>query len=125
MYRKILFAALPTLFALSLFAQDDKAQQFIVHFSLGPNWDQSLSPQDQDGFADHSANMQQLRRQGTTLFGARYQDLGMLIIQSDSIENAEQILMDDPAVLTGIFNYSIAPLNVFYTWQQPAVSTEN
>ncbi len=97
----------------------DSAAQFVVHFSLGPDWDQNKPPAEQTGFAEHSANMQRLRAEGFILLGARYDELGMLIVQSDSLATAERIIQADPAVTNRIFNYSIAPLSIFYPWPQP------
>lgn len=98
-------------------AQPSQALSFIVHFSLGENWDREKPPQEQTGFAEHSANMQRLRAEGVIQLGARYADLGMLIIQSASLEQAEAIIQADPAVTHKIFDYSIQPVSIFYPWK--------
>ncbi len=92
-------------------------KQFIVHFSLGPAWDQQKPPQAQMGFSEHSANMQRLRSEGVIIMGARYAQIGMLIIQSSSLENATAMIQADPAVQNQIFNYTVEPVNVFYSWK--------
>ncbi len=127
MFGKTLSTLLLLVFAAGLPAQentqnDSAMQQFIVHFSLGSDWNPDLPPQEQTGFAEHSANMQQLRAQGTTLFGARYEALGMLIIQAPSAAAAEQIIKADPAVVSGIFNYSLSPVSIFYPWKESAIA---
>lgn len=94
-------------------------QQFVVHFSLGPAWDTEKPPQEQTGFAEHSANMQRLRAEGMILLGARYADLGMLIIQADSFASAEAVIAQDPAVTHRIFHYTIEPVSIFYPWKTP------
>lgn len=113
----VLIALLLLSCTVPLSAQDADKPQFIVHFSLGPNWDADKPPQEQTGFADHGANMQRLRGDGVIRFGARYSDLGMLIIQADSREQAESIIKADPSVQHGIFNYSVEPVSIFYPWK--------
>lgn len=129
---KIALLMLLVVSSCSVFGQEDEAEdagakvplkEFIVHFSLGPNWDQAKPPQEQTGFGEHSANMQRLRSAGVIVMGARYAQIGMLIIQSESLENAETIIQNDPAVQHQIFNYSIEPVSIFYPWKttEPAI----
>ncbi len=107
--------------ALSSFAdaEEDQARGslFVVHFSTGPSWDQSKPPGDQDGFSEHSANMRQLRDAGTILFGGRYEEFGMIIIRASSLEVANELIDSDPGVQSGIFVFTVAPINVFYEWK--------
>ncbi|HEY7674616.1 MAG TPA: YciI family protein [Burkholderiales bacterium] len=91
---------------------------FIVHFETGPAWDKSLDPSVQRGFAEHSANMNRLRKEGAISFGARYGDYGLIILKSASMDAAKAILDADPGVQAGIFIYRVAPLSVFYPWQE-------
>lgn len=90
---------------------------FIVHFETGPAWDKSLGPAEQPAFAEHSANLNRLRKEGAITFGARYGDFGMIIIKAPSLEFVDALIKADPGVQSGIFIYRIAPLNVFYPWQ--------
>lgn len=116
----LLFSTLPCV----MFAQETETadthiplKQFIVHFSLGPAWDQQKPPQEQIGFSEHSANMQRLRSEEVIIMGARYAQIGMLIIQSDSLENAKAMIQADPAVQNKIFNYTVEPISIFYPWK--------
>ena len=107
--------------ALSSLAHAEEGEKrgslFIVHFSTGPSWDQSKPPGDQDGFSEHSANLRQLRTEGTILFGARYEEFGMIIIRASSLEVANELIESDPGVQSGIFVFTVAPINVFYEWK--------
>ena len=101
-------------------ADDAPASHFIVHFSSGPAWDPARSPGEQPGFREHSANLNRLRSDGKILFGARYDDYGMLVVKAGSADAATALFADDPGVQSGIFEYQVAALNVFYPWQDPA-----
>lgn len=91
---------------------------FIVHFETGANWDKSLQPAEQAQFREHSANLNRLRGEGTIVFGARYGDLGVIILQAKSLEAAKSLVKADPGVRSGIFKFRIELLSVFYPWQQ-------
>ncbi|MFK8050403.1 MAG: YciI family protein [Halioglobus sp.] len=91
---------------------------FIVHFETGPSWDHSVPPTEQPQFREHSANLNRLRGEGTIVLGARYGDLGVVILQMTSLTAAEAIIHSDPGVQAGIFNVRIEPLSVFYPWRQ-------
>lgn len=93
---------------------------FIVHFKTGAQWDSSISADKQNGFKEHSLNLNQLRQQGVILFGARYDELGLIILNASDLDAATQLIKDDPGVKAGIFDFTIAPLNVFYPWGTPA-----
>ena len=116
-------ALLITIVATALFsfadAEEDQARGslFVVHFSTGPSWDQSKPPGDQDGFSEHSANLRQLRTEGTILFGARYGEFGMIIVRASSLEAANELIESDPGVQSGIFVFTVVPINVFYEWK--------
>ena len=99
-------------------AQKPSSQLFVVHFETGPSWNKSLSPAEQPTFRDHSANLNRLRKDGVIIFGARYSDFGMIFLKADSLEVAKKIIEADPGVRSGIFIYRIAPLSVFYPWQE-------
>lgn len=90
---------------------------FIVHFETGPHWDESRAATEQPAFREHSANLNRLRKEGVIKFGARYEKVGMILIHAASLEAARTIIDADPGVQSGIFIYEIAPLSVFYRWQ--------
>lgn len=108
-----------------MFAQAAAAEQtgdlpqFIVHLETGPQWQDALPPNEQAGFAEHSANMRALRESGQILYGARYDDYGLLIMAAESIEQVRDLLDQDPGVQAGLFVYRASSLSVFYRWQTP------
>ncbi len=91
---------------------------FVVHFETGPNWNKALSPAEQPGFKEHSANLNRLRKEGAIVFGARYDEFGMIFLEAESLEAAKAIVGADPGVRSGAFVYRIAPLQVFYPWER-------
>lgn len=98
-------------------AAADSGELYIVHFALGPAWDKGKPPNEQEGFAGHSQNLGRLRKQGVIALGARYGDLGMIVVRADSEEGARALVADDPGVAAGIFTYDVQPFSVFYPWQ--------
>lgn len=93
-------------------------KMFVVHFSLGEKWDAKLSPAEQANFKQHSENLTRLRNEGSIVFGARYADVGMLVMRSASIEAVTAEIEKDPGVIAGIFDFKIDAMNVFYPWQE-------
>lgn len=91
---------------------------FVVHFETGAHWNEALQPAEQTDFREHSLNLNRLRQDGIILFGARYGDYGMIVIKANSIALAKAMIDDDPGVKSGIFNFKIEPLNVFYPWRE-------
>lgn len=90
---------------------------FVVDFEIGPSWIKSHAPADQPDFREHSANLNRLRKEGLIVFGARYEDYGMIFLKADSLKGAKEIIEADPGVQSRVFVYRIAPLSVFYPWQ--------
>lgn len=98
---------------------------FVVHFSTGSNWDHDKSPQEQDGFSEHSSNLKKLRSEGRIRFGARYEEFGMIIIDGSSLEAVNELIGSDPGVRSGIFTFTVASINVFYEWREPHATDES
>lgn len=90
---------------------------FVVHFALGPRWNEDAPPQAQPGFAEHAENLKRLREEGAIAFGARYGDLGMIVLRAASAGAARAMIAADPGVRSGIFVFELAPLSVFYPWE--------
>ena len=99
-------------------AETPPAALFVVHFETGPTWDKSRAPAEQPSFPEHSANMGRLRKEGVIAFGARYGDVGMIVVKADSLQAATAIIEADPGVRSRLFTYRIAALKVFYPWQE-------
>ena len=93
-------------------------KQFIVHLETGEKWDTSISPNDQKGFKEHSANMNRLRTEGVIQFGARYSEFGLLIVSVETRDKAIEILDADPGVKSGIFKFRVDPISIFYPWKE-------
>lgn len=108
-------------FSILLFTTQSPAEEksrFVVHFTVGPAWDHEKPPGEQEFFTEHSANLGKLRKAGTILFGARYEEVGMIIIRSSSLDEARTLLESDPGVVSGLFTFTIAPLSTFYEWKE-------
>ena len=118
MFKKNLFINLLILFSLSVSAKEaDATKLFIVHFEVGASWDKSIAPQEQTNFKEHSANLNRLRQDKVISFGARYGDLGVIVMKAKSLDDAKTEIAKDPGVQAGIFNFRIEKLNVFYPWE--------
>jgi uncharacterized protein YciI len=103
---------------LTAAAQEPASSLFVVHFETGPSWNKTLAAADQRTFKEHSANLNRLRRNGAIVFGARYDELGLIFLRSDSLDAAKVVVDADPGVRSGLFVYRIAPLSVFYPWRE-------
>lgn len=118
MLKNIILINLMLLLSISVNAKEpDITKLFIVHFEVGPNWDKSLQPQEQTKFKEHSQNLNRLRKEKIITFGARYSDLGVIVIKANSLSIANSIIAIDPGVQSGIFNFRIEQLNIFYPWE--------
>ena len=115
---KVLLVTMLLLVAVSVRAESPPLSSFVVHFETGPGWDNAKPPAEQNGFREHSANLNRLRQSGVITFGARYEDYGMIFIKAASLDAATSIVASDPGVESEIFVYRIAPLSVFYPWKE-------
>lgn len=95
-------------------AQPDAGLLFAVEIRTGPAWDTAKPPQEQPHFAAHSAHLRRLREQGALLVGARYADVGLLVLRAASPADALALLKDDPSLQAGVFRYDLHPMRVFY-----------
>ena len=91
--------------ALSLFA---------VEIKVGPNWDTAKAPNEQAYFAEHSANLNRLRAEGHIVMGARYSDIGLIVISAASAEDVRAMMSEDPSMAAGTFVFEVHAMNVFY-----------
>jgi uncharacterized protein YciI len=95
--------------ALPLFAD-----RYVVLFRKGPAWDEAKAPAQQAHFGDHSANLQALRKSQQLLFGARYGDVGMIVLEAGSEADARALIDRDPSVAAKVFAYELHPARFFY-----------
>jgi uncharacterized protein YciI len=87
---------------------------FAVEIRIGPNWDSSKPPNEQEFFSEHSANLKRLRDAGHIAMGARYSDIGLIIFSASSADEVRALMSQDPSMTAGTFKYEVHVLNVFY-----------
>ncbi len=87
---------------------------FAVVFSTGPKWDKSKAPNLQEGFAEHSANLRRLRESGILHAGARYGDVGLMIVRAESVDAATALFAADPTIAAGVFRIEVTPFFTVY-----------
>lgn len=91
-----------------------RLQHFIVHYTTGPSWVAGAPFTNQPYAGHHSANLSRMRSDGAILFGARYSEKGMIIVNAESEGEARMLVERDSAVVTGTFVYEIESLHPFY-----------
>jgi len=87
---------------------------YAVQIRTGPAWDSSKPPQEQKFFREHSAHLKALRDQGHIVLGARYADVGLVVLQAASRQQAEALMAQDPSMQHGTFSHQVHDFNVFY-----------
>ncbi len=87
---------------------------YAVEFRTGPAWKPGLVPPAQPYFKEHSANLQRLRSEGVLVAGARYGEVGLVVLRATSLAAAESQIVQDPAVVHGLFSYQLNEMLVFY-----------
>jgi uncharacterized protein YciI len=92
----------------------DALPLFAVQVRVGHKWDPAKAPHEQALFREHSANLKRLRDAGHLIMGARYSDVGLVILAADSEASARAMMDADPSIAAGTFKYEIHPFNVFY-----------
>lgn len=115
LHHRLLAALLGLALCLPVAASED-TPLFVVHFSVGPQWNAAIAPAEQAGFSEHSANLRRLRDEGRIRFGARYGDYGMVFLAAPDLVAAEAEIAADPGVTTGLFVATVQPMRVFYPW---------
>ncbi len=87
---------------------------FAVLYTTGHAWDTTKSPNEQTAMRDHSALMQKLRKEGTTVLGGRYSDKGLLIMRASTESELLSTLSTDPSVQAGTMKFELFPFSPFY-----------
>jgi uncharacterized protein YciI len=111
---------LPLLLALAPWARAQTAAAaaelplFAVQVKKGPGWDEAKPPQAQAQFREHSAHLRKLREAGSLVMGARYSDIGLLVVAADTEAAARALMEGDPSIAAGTFAIEVHPFNVFY-----------
>lgn len=86
---------------------------YAVRLTTGPAWDAAKSPNDQPGMREHSANLARLRREGTLVHGARFGELGLLVLRLPDEPAVRTALAPDPTIASGVFTIQIDPYAPF------------
>ena len=87
---------------------------FAVEIKVGPGWDNTKAPNDQAFFKEHSANLKRLREAGHIVMGARYSDIGLLVISAETKEAVATMMQQDPSMAAQTFVFAVHEMNVFY-----------
>ena len=97
--------------------------RFAIVYRPGDSWEPDTAWQEQ-GLYRHGAYMDELFRSGTLLYGGPFDDDtgGLAIVEAPDVATVEDIVDDDPAVESGLFDASVHPwVTVF---DQPAGRNE-
>jgi uncharacterized protein YciI len=87
---------------------------FAVEIRTGPQWNAALPPGQQPLMREHSANLRKLRDEGRIRIGARYGEVGLVVLEAATIDEARAWIEADPAMRAGTFRFEIHPFGVFY-----------
>jgi uncharacterized protein YciI len=88
---------------------------FAVEIRTGPQWNSELPPGQQPLMREHSANLRKLREEGRIRVGARYGEVGLIVVEAATIDEARAWFDADPAMRAGVFRYEIHPLGVIFS----------
>jgi uncharacterized protein YciI len=83
-------------------------------FKTGAKWDAAKAPNEQPFFREHSANLAKLRAAGTIVMGARYGDVGLVVVTAATEADARRLFDADPSVAAGTFTLEVQRFAVFY-----------
>lgn len=90
------------------------APLYAAIFKTGPKWDPAKPPNEQAFFREHSANLAKLRAAGTIVMGARYADVGLVVVSAATEADARMLFEADPSISAGTFALEIHRFSVFY-----------
>lgn len=93
---------------------------FAIELRTGPRWDAARPAQEQAGFREHSANLRTLRQQGHIAMGARYGEVGLIVVRAAGAAEARALFDADPTVQQQVFAITVNEMGVFYPgWVGP------
>lgn len=93
------------------------APLYAAIFKTGPKWDAAKAPNDQPFFREHSANLAKLRAAGAIVMGARYADVGLVVVTAATEVEARTLFDADPSIQAGTFTLEVHRFSVFYPGQ--------
>lgn len=80
---------------------------FAIQFTTGPNWDPAKAPNDQTFFGEHSANLNRMRREGVLVIGARFAEVGLIVVRLPDAAAVQAELDKDPSIAGGTFSAQV------------------
>ena len=86
---------------------------FAVRLTKGPAWEEARPPNEQAGMREHSANIARMRREGVLVLGARFGELGLLVLRLPDEAAVRTQLAPDPAIAAGIFHVQVDAYSPF------------
>jgi uncharacterized protein YciI len=90
-------------------------ETFVILYEPGANWIKGKSIYEQDLF-EHGQYIAKLLDQGHLELGGPFSDSsgGMAIITAKDMDEAQNILKNDPGVTMGIFHATVRPWNIVF-----------
>jgi ketosteroid isomerase-like protein len=88
-------------------------KMFAVRLTTGPAWDAARPPNDQAGMREHSANVARMRREGVLVLGARFGEVGLLVLRVPDAAAAAAQFGPDPTIATGVFRLQVDAFTPF------------
>ena len=86
---------------------------YAVRLSTGPAWDAAKTANEQAGMREHSQNIARLRTQGTLVLGARFGELGLMVLRVPDEAAVRKALAPDPTAANGVFKVQIEVFSPF------------
>jgi uncharacterized protein YciI len=93
------------------------APLYAAIFKTGPKWDAAKPPGEQAAFREHSANLAKLRAAGAIVMGARYAEIGLVVVTAANEAEARKLFDGDPSIAAGTFTLDVHRFSVFYPGQ--------
>ena len=105
------------LFTASSWAEPGEPNYFLLTYSPGASWNEAISYEDQPGLKQHHQYLQSLHMNDLLVMGGPVTDLnedflGIALLRTGSLEEAETIASQDPGVVTRLIRASVVPWNV-------------
>lgn len=110
---KTAFIALLTLATVLAAQPTPPPKMFAVRLTTGPAWDAAKSPNDQSGMREHSANIARMRRDGVVVLGARFGEVGLVVLRVPDAAAATAQFAADPTIAAGVFKLQVDAFAAF------------
>lgn len=88
-------------------------RMFAVRLTTGPAWEAAKSPNEQAGMREHSANIARMRREGLLVLGARFGELGLIVLRVPDEAAVLAQFAPDPTIATGVFKLQVDAFTPF------------